>query len=160
MIKVKKIITGGLEFVKDSAKQIAQTVSPDALARQALGQQPKNEFGDYLKNLGPNLSPEEMEKRKQEYQTSEQKELEEARKVLKNTTPRHMQPEQKPPELRPFEVLAQEEERRKAQQLEAQKKNPQPLPMPSSKQARGMLGGRKKSANKGFEGLQKDSKVG
>lgn len=160
MSKVKKIITGGLEFVKDSARQLAQTVNPDTLARQALGQQPKSEFSEYLKNLGPDLTPEEMEKKKQEYSDSEQKKLEEARNTIKAALPDHMKLSQKPSTPTPYEANIQEEERKKAQQVEAMKKNPQPLPMPSSKQARGMLFGKKKSVNKGFEGMQKDTKVG
>lgn len=160
MIKVKKIITGGLEFVKDSAKQLAQTVSPDTLVKQALGQQTNSEFTDYLKGLGPNLSPEGMEKKKKEYADDEQKKMEEARNLIKAALPDHMRLPQKPATPGPYEAAIQEEERKKAQQVEAQKRNPQPLSMPTSKQTRGMLGGKKKSANKGFEGLQKDSKVG
>lgn len=160
MIKVKKIIIGGLEFVKDSAKQLAQTVSPDALVKQALGQQTGNEFTDYLKGLGPNLSPEEMEKKKKEYADDEQKKMEEARNLIKAALPAHMRLPQKPAIPGPYEAAIQEEERKKAQQVEAQKKNPQPLSTPISKQTRGMLGGKKRSANKGFEGMQKDSKVG
>ncbi len=158
--KVKKIITGGLEFVKDSAKQLAQTVSPDELLRQALGQQPQNEFTDYLKKVGKDLTPEEMAKKKSEFQTEEQRKLEEARKVIKAAMPAHMRPSQQQPAPRPYEVSVQEEERKKAQQVEAVKKTPQPLAMPVSKQSRGMLFGKKKSVNKGFEGMQKDTKVG
>lgn len=160
MIKVKKIITGGLEFVKDSAKQLAQTVSPDALVKQALGQQTSSEFTDYLKGLGPDLSPEEMEKKKKEYADDEQRKMEEARSMIKAAIPDHMRLVQKPQEPGPHEAAIQEEERKKAQRVEALKKSPQPLSMPTSKQARGMLGGKRKSANKGFEGMQKDSKTG
>lgn len=160
MQKIKKIITGGLEFVKDSAKQLAQTVSPDALARQALGQQPKNEFSEYLKNLGKDLSPEELEKKKQEFSTDEQKKMAEARKTLQAAIPAHMRPPQQQQKLRPHEAAIQEEERKKAMQAEAQKKSSPPVISPTSKQSRGMLFGKKKSANKGFEGLQKDTKVG
>ncbi len=46
MAIIKKIITEGLEIAKDSAKQLAQTLSPDALVKQALGQQPKNEVSE------------------------------------------------------------------------------------------------------------------
>lgn len=159
-MKVKKIITGGLEFVKDSAKQLAQTVSPDALVKQALGQQTINEFTDYLKNLGPNLSPEEMEKKKKEYSDEEQKKLEEARNLIKSAMPDHMRLSQRPPVPGPYEEAMKEEERKKAFEVEAANKGPKPLAMPTSKQSRGMLFGKKKSVNKGFEGLQKDSKVG
>lgn len=159
MIKVKKIITGGLEFVKDSAKQLAQTVSPDAMLKQALGQPQKNEFSEYLKKQGPDLTPEEMEKKKLEYAESEQKKLDDARNVIKAAIPDHMRLPQKPQAPRPYEALIQEEERKKAQQVEAMKKGPQPLSMPTSKQTRGMLGGKRKT-QKGFEGLQKDTKVG
>lgn len=160
MPKLKKIITGGLEIVKDSAKELAQTLSPDALVKQALGQQPKNEFSEYLKNLGKDMTPEELEKKKQEYSSDEQKKMDEARKAIAAAIPDHMKLPQKQQELRPQEVVEQDKEREKAMQVEAQKKNSQALAMPTSKQARGMLGGKRKSANKGFEGLQKDSKVG
>lgn len=158
--KVKKIITGGLEFVKDSAKQLAQTVSPDAMVKQALGQPPKSEFSDYLKKLGPDLSPSELEAKKQEFQTDEEKKLAEARNALKAAIPDHMKPVQRQKTLGPYELAVQEEERKKAQRVEAMKKSPQPLSQPTSKQSRGMLFGKKKSANKGFEGMQKDTKVG
>lgn len=157
---IKKVITEGLEVVRDSAKQLAQTVSPDAFVKQALGQQPKNEFSEYLKNLGKDLSPQELEKKKQEFSTDEQKKMDEARKTITAAMPSHMRLPQKQQELRSQEVVVQDEERKKAMQVEAQKKNSQALAMPTSKQARGMLGGKKRSANKGFEGLQKDTKVG
>ena len=160
MSKVKKIITGGLEFVKDSAKQLAQTVGPDALVKQALGQQKNSEFTDYLKNLGPDLTPEEIEEKKKEIKSDEEKKLEEARNAIKAAIPDHMKLLPKQPSSRPYEATIQEEERKKAQQVEAMKKSSQPLATPTSKQARGMLFGKKRSANKGFEGMQKDTKVG
>lgn len=157
MSKVKKVITGGLEFVKDSAKQLAQTVSPDALARQALGQPPKSEVTDYLRNLGKDLTPEELEKKKKELESDEQKKLEEARKTIKSATPAHMRLPQKPTAPKPYEAIAAEE-KKKAKEVEAMKKQPQPLFTPAGKQPRGMLFGKRKV--KGFEGLQKDTKVG
>lgn len=159
MIKVKKIITEGLEVVKDSARQLAKTVSPGELAKQALGQQ-KNEFSDYLKNLSPDLSKEELEKKKKELSDEEKKKLEEARDTIKAAIPDHMRPIPKPPELRSFEKAKQEEEQKKAAQVEAMKKQSPPVITPAGKQQRGSLFAKKKGAAKGFEGLQKDTKVG
>lgn len=159
MVKiVKKIIEGSLEFAKDSAKQLAQTVSPDALIKQALNQQPKNEFTEYLKTVGKDMTPEEYEKKKQEYEASSKKEEEEAKKVIAAALPPHMKLPPKQTELRPQEKMLQEEEQKKAQQVEAAKKSPQPLVTPVGKK-RGMLGAKPK-AQKGFEGMQKDTKVG
>jgi len=62
---LKNIISGGFEAVKDSAKQIGQTVGPGALVEAALGQEKPDEFKEYLKSLGDkNLTPEELEKKK------------------------------------------------------------------------------------------------
>jgi len=160
MSKVKKIIEGGLEFAKDSAHQLTKTISPGEMIKQALGQQPKNEFTEYLKTVGKDLTPEEYEKKKQEYENNAKKEEEEARKVIAAALPAHMRLPPKQKELRPYEKMLQEEEQKKAEAAEIRKKQPQPLAMPTSKQSRGMLFGKRKSANKGFEGMQKDTKVG
>ncbi len=160
MSKLKKIITGGFEIVKDSAKQLAKTISPGEMVKQALGQQQASEFTDYLKNISPDLSKEDLEKKKKELSEDDQKKLEEARRKLFNTIPPHMRVQPKPPGLRPYEATIQEEERKKAQAVEAQKKQPQPMATPSGKQPRGMLFGKKKTGGKGFEGLAKDTKVG
>lgn len=161
MSKLKKIITGGFEAVKDSAKQIVDTVSPGAIMEQALGHQrgKKDELSDYLQNLS-SVSSEELEKKKKELTEEDQKKLEETRKKLLTTMPTHMRPQQKPPGLRPYETTIQEEEKKKAQAVEAQKKQQQPLSTPAGKQPRGMLFGKRKVGGKGFEGLVKDTKVG
>lgn len=163
MSKIKKIIQGGLEVVKDSAKQLADTVSPGKILEQAIGPKPQrtDEFGDYLKGLSPDMSTDELEKRKQEISAQDQQKLEDARKLLKTTTPDHMRLQQKQKPPRPYELSVQEEERKKAMAIEAQKKQQQQtLTVPQSKQSRGMLFGVKKKGSKGFEGLQKDTKVG
>lgn len=161
MSKLKKIITGGFEAVKDSAKQIVDTVSPGAIVEQALGHQggKKDELSDYLQNLS-SVSSEELEKKKKELTEEDQKKLEETRKKLLTTMPSHMRPQQKPPGLRPYETTIQEEEKKKAQAVEAQKKQSQSVPAPAGKQPRGMLFGKRKTGGKGFEGLVKDTKVG
>ena len=162
MSKVKKIITGGFEIVKDSAKQIADTVSPAAIVEQALRRQKdtKNEVSEYLKNLSPNISSEELEKKKRQLSEEDQKKLEEAREKLTAVIPAHMRPSEKPRQPRPYEATIQEEERKKAAFVEAQKKTPGPVFTPAGKQARGMLFGVRKPRVKGFEGLTKDTKVG
>lgn len=160
MIKLKKIIEGGLESTNDSVKQLARTVSPDALVKQALGQQQKNEFTEYLKTVGKDLTPQEMEEKKKEFAEKDEKEKEEAQKIISAAIPPHMRPAKKPPAPRPYEATIRQEEEKKAQQMEAAKKQPQPLITPASKQSRGMLGAVRKKGQKGFEGLQKDTKVG
>jgi len=160
MSKVKSIITGGFEIVKDSAKQLADTVSPGKLIEQAIGSKPQgNEFSEYLKNSGPNLSPEELEKKKKELSEADQQKLEEERRKLPgiSTTPAHMRPPERQKELRPYDANIQEKEREKAQIVEAQKK--QPFVNPSSKQTRGMLGARRRPKSADFE-AGKNIKIG
>lgn len=160
--KLKKIITGGLEVIKDSAKQIAGTVSPGVLLEQALGSksQRNDEFAQYLKGLGPNLTKEELEQKKKEFEQGDKNKLDATRKFLQAAIPPHMRLSPKPSELRPYEAMIRDEERKKAMSVEAQKKQPQPLSTPTGKQPRGMLFGRKKQQAKGFEGLVKDARVG
>lgn len=160
MSKIKKIIEGGLEFTKDSAKQLTKAISPAEMVKQALGQQPKNEFTEYLKTVGKDLTPEEYEKKKQEYEDKAKKEEEEAKKVIAAALPPHMRLPQKQKELRPQEKMLQEEKMKEAQQIEAMKKKPQPVITPVGKPQSGSLFAKRKSATKGFEGLQKDTKVG
>ncbi len=163
--KVKKvisnIITGGFEAVKDSAKQIADTVGPDKLLEQAIGTTKSgNEMSDYLKNIGdPSLTGDKLKQVEDQYKSEDEKKLEEARKVL-SAIPAHMKLPQKRQQPSAYEQTVQEEERKKAQAVEAQKRQSQSMAMPTSKQTRGMLFGKKKSANKGFEGLSKDSRAG
>ncbi len=161
MSKLKKIISVGFEAVKDSAKQIADTVGPDKLLEQAMGvQKSGNEMADYLKNIGdPTLTGDNLKKKEEELKTDDEKKLEEARKML-TSVPAHMRPTQKQEQPRAYEQTVQEEERKKAQVIEMQKRQSQAMAMPTSKQARGMLFGRKRQTSKGFEGLVKDSKVG
>ncbi len=163
--KVKKvisnIITGGFEVVKDSARQIAETIGPDKLLEQAMGvRKSGNEMADYLKNVGdPTLTGDKLKQAENQFKSEDEKKLEEARKML-SAIPAHMRLPQKQQQPSAYEQTVQEEERKKAQAVEAQKRQSQSMAMPTSKQARGMLFGKKKSANKGFEGLSKDSKAG
>lgn len=158
----KKIIKGSLEIVKESAKQLADTLSPTAFLEQAIGHKPQreDEFAKYLKGLGGDLSKEEIEKKRKEFDTSDQKKLDDARLLIKAALPPHMQiPTSRERQQRPYEQSMHELERKKAADVEAQKRQ-QPMPAPTSKQARGMLFGVKKKGGKGFEGLAKDTKVG
>ena len=162
MPKVKSIITGGFEVIKDSAKQLAGAVSPGKLVEQAIGPKTQSsEFSDYLKKLGPDVSPEELEKKKKELGQADQKRLEEERKKLQavTTMPAHMRLPEKQKEPRPYEAALQEEERKKAQAVEMQKKQPQPVSAPAGKQPRGMLGARKRPKASDFE-AGKNIKIG
>lgn len=161
MSKVKSIITGGFEAIKDSAKQLTDTVSPGKLIEQAIGPKSKgDEFSEYLKNQGPDLSPEELEKKKKELSESDQQSLEDERKKLQiATTPAHMRLSEKQKELRPYDANIQEEEKKKAQVVGAQKKQPQPLVNPVSKQTRGMLGAIRRPKSSDFE-VGKNIKIG
>src|SRR3989338_4705574 len=107
MSKVKKIITGiiegGAEAVRDSAKQIGETVSPVKMLEQALGTVPpaqEDEFVKYLKNLGGDLTPQEMEKKRAEFAAREESEMDKARKVIKSALPDHLKPLSGPPKPR------------------------------------------------------------
>lgn len=162
MSKVKKIISdiaeAGLEVVKDSAKQIGQTVSPDKLLESVIGpKKSSNEFSEYLKNLGnPDLSQEELEEQKKKFEKDKEDELEKARRVLRGE-PAHMKLPPKQEEERPYEKTWQEEEQKKALAVEAQKKQAQPLVIPKSK-PKGRVGVTSQKAT--TEGLKKDTKIG
>lgn len=167
MSKVKKIITsiieGGAEAVKDSAKQIAGTVSPVKMLEQALGTAPsaqEDEFVKYLKNLGGDLTAEEMEKKRAEFAAREDSEMDAARKVIKSALPDHLKPPSGPPKPSVFDQMKQEEEQKKALAVEAQKKQKQPIAAPSGKQARGSLFAKKKRKAAADIELGKNIKVG
>ncbi|MBI2616780.1 hypothetical protein HYW55_01440 [Candidatus Gottesmanbacteria bacterium] len=161
---IKSIITNTFEAVKDSAKQVADTVSPGSLLEQALGKQKSqsSEFTEYLKNVGGELSPEELEKKKKEFSQSDQEKLEETRKKLLPSVPAHMKPPPTAKGPRPYEATIQEEERKKAQAVEMQKKQAsQQITPPSGKKARGSLFSKKKKATPtGFEVMKGDKKAG
>lgn len=162
MSVAKKIIKGGLEILKDSAKQLADTISPAAILEQALGKkkQREDDFGQYLKGIGGDLSPEQIEKRRKEFEKTDEQKLEDARKMIKAALPSHMRLAPRPVAPRPYEMTIQDMEKKKAAAIEAGKKQQQSAVAPAGKQARGMLFGVKKKGGKGFEGLAKDTKVG
>lgn len=150
----KKIIEGGVELVKDSTTQLGKTVSPEEMLKQVTGAQGKggSELGDYLKNVGPNLSEEEIKKKSEELGMSDQKDIENARKIIQATIPAHMKLPQKPAEPRPYESTVQDEERKKALAIEAQRK--QPVVTPIGKQSRGMFGKKRIKSSTSFESKQ------
>lgn len=160
--KVKNIIKGSLEIIGGAAKELEEMVGPEALLKKALGQTAAsgNEMGQYLQKSGPDLSPEEIQKMTEEEAQKKEKEIAEARKKLRQVIPAHMRLSPKQQELRPYEAVVQEKEREKAMQVEAQRKQSQQMQMPTARPQRGTSGGRRKQVNKGFEGLQKDAKVG
>lgn len=160
---IKSIVNNTFEAVKDSVKQVGNTVSPGAIIEQALGQrqQQSSEFTQYLKTVGKDLTPEELEKKKQEFSQNDQQQMEEARKKLLPTIPDHMKLPQKQREPRSYEAVLQEQERKKAQEVEMQKRQSQQMAQPTSKQARGSLFAKKKKAHQsGFETMKGDKKAG
>ncbi len=157
---LKKIITGSLEVVKDSAEQLGKTISPAEMMNQLAGiQKPpeKSEMGEYLEKVGdPTLTGEKLEDRKKELKTEEEKQLEEARRAI-NPNPAHMRLPPQQRELTPYEqTVKDEEEKKKAKAVEAQQQG-QSLSMPKSK-PKGKLGATSHKAT--TEGLKKDSKFG
>lgn len=158
---IKNIVGEGFEAAKDSAKQIADTVSPGALLEQAIGpKSQRNEMSDYLKNIGdPNLTGDKLKQKEQQIKSEDELKLERTRRMLSGI-PDHMRLPNRQKELSPYEETMKEEEK-KAQAVEAQKKQQQQqVAQPTSKPKRGSLFAKKKSQAKGFEGLVKDSKVG
>lgn len=166
--KAKKIITGllegSVEAIKDSAKQITETVAPGALLEQAIGtgQPKKDEFSEYLKKLGPELTPEELEKKKQEFSQKDLKEKQEAQKILSAaTTPTHMRLPQKSPGQSVYDQNMKELEEKKALQVEMQQKqNQQVIPVMSQKAAPGGLFSKKRRPKSSDLEAGKNIKVG
>lgn len=157
---IKKIITGTLEVVKDSAGELGKAISPGEMMNQLAGTQnfpPKNEMGEYLENLGdPTLKGEKLEAKKRELKTEEERQLEEARNVI-NPNPAHMRLPPRERELTPYEQsMRDEEEKKKAKAVEAQQQG-QSLSMPKSR-PKGKLGATSHKAT--TEGLKKDTKFG
>lgn len=151
---IKGILEGGFEAAKDSVKQVTDTVSPTALVEHALGtntQQP-NELTEYLKTLSPDLTAEELEKKKKEFTGSQDAGLEEARKTIRAALPDHMKLPEKPRELTPYEQTIQDMERKKAGEVEMQKKQQSQVVTPVGKQQQGgLLARKKRPASSSFE---------
>lgn len=142
MSQTKKIVSDITEsvgeFVKDSAKQVAETIDPIKMVEQAVGIKKANpptggEFTNYLKNVGDNLTEAELKQKQQEYANKEGKEMAEAQKIIRNAgLPEHLKtlPKSKPDV---FETQKQEDEMKKAQEVEMQKKNPKTISDPGGK---------------------------
>lgn len=155
---LKNIISGGFEAVKDSAKQLGQTVGPGALLESALGQKKPDEFSEYLKNLGDkNLTPAELEKKKKEMAEKEEEDKKKLRTYLQ-ATPVHMRLPQNQKEPTAYEKIQQEEAQR-VKEANVREKMPKVLQPTGSRPKPGGLFARRKGG-RGFEGLQKDTKVG
>lgn len=156
----KKIITGTLEVVKESASELGKTISPGEMMNQLAGTQKppeKNEMGEYLKNVGdPALTGDRLEARKKELKTEEERQLEEARRAI-NPNPAHMRPPPRERELSPYEQTVKDEEDKKRALAEQAQNQSQTLSMPKGK-AKGKLGSTSHKAT--TEGLKKDSKFG
>lgn len=156
---IKNIISGGFEAVKDSAKQIGKAVGPGALIKAAVGGGKPDEYSEYLKNIGnPNLTGEELKKRKEETIQKDEREKNRLRTFLQTTAP-HMRLPEKPAELRPAEKIEQEKQQRNAAMAQQQANQPKVIAAPAGKAKQGGLFARRK-INKGLEGRQKDAKVG
>lgn len=160
---ISNIIEGAGELLKDSAKQVAETVDPVKMMENALGIKKNNppaggEFSDYLKNLGGNLSESDLEKKKKEFEVGKAKEMEEAQKIIRQSLPDHLKPRISAGEPSIFEKKGQEEEMKKAQMVEAQKKQPKNISAPMGK-VTGILGKRRKPQSSGFES-SKNIKIG
>lgn len=155
---IKGILEGGLEVVKDSAKQVASTVSPTALLESAFGAKKGNEVTQYLQNLSdPNLSPQQLKEKAVQMAEKDEKELEKARALL-TTIPTHMKVAPNAPAMSAYETTIAEMEQKKAIAVEMQKKQQAQSAVAPKGKVRGNLFGKKKI--KGSEGLTKDSKTG
>lgn len=104
----KKIIKGGIETLKEGARELGETINRERIISQVTGRQ-TDEMGDYLRKLNPNLSEEEIAK----MQKSQAEGLENARAVLRSATPKHMKLSPKPKEPRAYEKTMQEREEAK-----------------------------------------------
>jgi len=160
----KKIITEMLEgvgeFVKDSAKQAAETIDPIKIIDQAAGvNRREDELTKYLKDLGGNLTAEELEKKKKEFEEKAAREKKEAEKVIKAAIPAHLRPTvDREPSI--FDRNKQEEEIKKADELQAQKKQQmESVAVPSGQQKGILAGKRRKPVSSDFE-RQKNVKIG
>ena len=159
---ISNITENVCELVRDSAKQIAETVDPVKMMEQAVGIKRNDppaggEFSKYLKGLGGNITEEEMEKRKKDFETQKEKEMEEAKKIISGALPAHLRPTG-PREPSIFEKNKQEEEMKKAQMVEAQKKQPKSIAAPVQK-VTGVAARKKKTNTTNFE-AQKNIKIG
>ena len=163
MTTLKKII-GGIaegvgEVIKEGAKEIAETVDPTKLIESAIG--PKktgNEFTEYLKGISGNLSSEDLETKRKEFEKKEAIEKAEAEKVIREALPAHLKPTQTSREPSVYERNIREEEMKNAQAIEAQKKQPKTISAPAGK-VTGVLGGKRRPKSADFE-AKHDAKVG
>lgn len=152
---IKKIIShvasDSFEMVKDTVKQ-AGKIPIDV----AGGMMEQAVSGGQQTAAQKQQSQQQVQQKAAGYKQKDEEELKKTRDALNQL--KRMQnmyapkPQQTP---RLYEATIEDEERKKAAQVEAQKK--QPLAVPTSKQTRGMLG---KKKTKGSEGMVKDTRVG
>ena len=164
-MKTAKKIIGSIieetgEFVRDSARQVAETVDPVKLMEQAAGiKKQESEFSKYLKGLGGSITEAELEKRKKEFAEKQEKDMEEAKSIINKAIPDHLKPI-KETEPSDYEKKMQEEEMKKAQAVEAQKTQQKQAMIVPAGQQKGVLGGKKKKPlSSAFESA-KNIKVG
>jgi hypothetical protein len=146
MSAIKKLIKSAveetLEIVKDSAEQIVNTVSPDALFNAATGgEQPKpaqkeSDMTAYLKSLGNGLEGDALKKKQMEVAQSDEQKVAALRTYLQ-ATPAHMRLPPEPPKLRAYEQMIRDEEEKKAMQVQQQQSS---FVVPTSKPSRGGMG--------------------
>jgi hypothetical protein len=89
-----------------------------------------------------------LELKKQEQAQKDKDKQVQLRTYLQSVAP-HLRPSQQQAGPRAYEATIQDEEKKKAQAVEAQKQ--QPFSQPTSKQARGMLGKKKQPTSNAFE---------
>jgi len=156
---IKSIVEGAGELVKDSVKQVKEVIDPAKLIDQATGAVKKDEFSKYLKNLGGNLTEDEIETRRKEFEAKKEKEMEEAQKVIRSLLPGHLKPyREKEPSV--YDENIRREEMKKAQAEEAKKKEQKESLFVPAGQQKGILGGvKRKPATADFE-RQKNVKIG
>lgn len=153
---IKNILGGGLEAVKE----IKKAVGPGALIEAAIGGGKPDEYSEYLKTIGnPNLTGEKLEEKKIETAQKDGREMSKLRTFLQATAP-HMRLPEKPPELRPAEKIEQEKQQQREAMAEQNAKGPKVITSPAAKPQQGGRPGGRRKVSKGFEGLQKDAKVG
>lgn len=148
---VKRIIGGTFEFIKDTGKQAGKIV-PDILG----GMIEQAVQGGQQTPAQKQQANQQMQQKAAQVKKSDEEELKKARMALVGLKAMQSQfAPKKPNGPTIYEQNIQDLERKKAQQVEAQKNKPFVIPV--SKQSRGMMGMKKA---KGSEGLTKDTKVG
>jgi hypothetical protein len=161
MSKLKKIITGSLEIVKESAKQLGETVGPEALLK-AAGVTPtagKNEWSEYLakEQSNPHLTGEKLV---QANINQKQKDEEDQKKILASLPglPDHMKPTSKTPEQSVYD--ANWEERMRIERDKKAASQNTTIEAPQGKKQAGSALVKKRAPQNNMEGPKQNIKAG